>query len=511
MIRKPIEDISRALAEVEVSVKRLEDSQNRTLELIAYETLNSFHWFNLCLKLFWDEFDKDSVSHLLQYQNIVSKYTELRRTFLTLFKEQLFILHKYLNLDNPQNKNIAPFILSDDSEQKVIGYYNSFLKDCKDKEDNPLYKIEADNNPRVRFVDEKGEEKKFYALHSDKLNFNHYTSLNSFRNCLKELYDMMDVVCSYPDECFFKYNPSQEEIIRALEKGLRQYAKDVGKDVERDLKKINQELKPTRSAPLTPEVWGKLMEREDDMFNQAIITQVGEIEDKYLENISATKDQLLDNYSLLEKIKTTCIDDELFDIRLSVETHQLLTSLNVDNLDLFYELVLRRNIIHRGMFPEELREKYEEWINTPEEEDVENTGLDVARQSKLNDIIEILRKGNWKEPATTDNIELLLNTIFGNDTSLLDEEDVDECEKMWALVEGGRGDRMVIVPANLAGFFSEENLLIGSPKEISDELFGKNNNQSNSINDGKKNNRSNSFEEVIPFIKKYIDRLIRQE
>ena len=105
MIRKPIEDISRALAEVEVSVKRLEDSQNRTLELIAYETLNSFHWFNLCLKLFWDEFDKDSVSHLLQYQNIVSKYTELRRTFLTLFKEQLFILHKYLNLDNPQNSS----------------------------------------------------------------------------------------------------------------------------------------------------------------------------------------------------------------------------------------------------------------------------------------------------------------------------------------------------------------------------------------------------------------------
>lgn len=513
MKRKPIEDISRALDEIDVCIKRLESSQNSTFVLIENETLNSFHWFNLCLKLFWDEFDKDSFSHLLQYQIIVKKYSELRKKYITLFREQIYYLDKVLDLNRTDLKDLAPFIFSDDDEQKVIGYYNQFLKDCKDKVGKPLYIIEEDNNPNVKFVDENGEKKRFFVLHSDKLNFDHYRSLESMRNCLKYIYDLMDVVCSYPNECFFKYSPSQEEIINALEKELRQYAKEVGKDVERDLKKITQELKPSRSAPLTPEVWGKLMEREDDMFDQAIYTQVGEIEDKYLENISTTKNELIDNYSLLEKIKSTCIDDELFDVRLSVETHQLLTSLNVDNLDLFKELVLRRNIIHREMFPDELRAKYEEWINTPEEqqsEDVEETGLDAARQSKLDDIIGILKNGNWKEPATVENVEQLLNTVFGKDKSLLDDGDEALCENMWSLVENGRGDRMVIIPANIAGFFSEENLLIGSPKEISDELFGKNNNQSNSINDGKKKNRSNSFEEVIPFINKYIDKIIRQ-
>lgn len=222
---------------------------------------------------------------------------------------------------------------------------------------------------------------------------------------------------------------------------------------------------------------------------------------------------LIVNFSLLEKVKTTCLDGEFFDISFSIGTHNLLSSLNADNLDLFYELVLRRNIIQREMFPDKLSVQYDEWINPKEEqqpEEVENNnGLSDVRQSKLNEIISILQKGNWKQPATADNIETFLNAIFGKDTSLLDEGDVDKCEKMWSLVEGGGGDRMEIVPANLAGFFSEENLLTGSPKEISTALFG-NGNQVNNINKGNSNRCSVAFRGVIPFIKKYIDKIIRQ-
>ena len=68
---------------------------------------------------------------------------------------------------------------------------------------------------------------------------------------------------------------------------------------------------------------------------------------------------------------------------------------------------------------------------------------------------------------------------------------------------------MVIVPANLAGFFKEENLLKGSPKEISNALFD-NGNQVNNINKGNSNRCSNDFDAVIPFLKKYIDKIIRQ-
>ena len=254
------------------------------------------------------------------------------------------------------------------------------------------------------------------------------------------------------------------------------------------------------------------MQQEDDMYEQAINTKVGEIDEKYLENISVTTNMLIDNYSLLQKIKNTCLDEELFDIRLSVGTHNLLSSLNSNNLDLFYELVLRRNIIQREMFPDELGTKYEEWLNPIKEqqsEEDEEIGLSIARQSKLDDIISILQKGYWKQPATAENITLLLNSVFGKDTSLLDEGDDALCEKMWALVEGGGGDRMVIMPANLAGYFAEENLLAGSPKEISNALFG-NSNQANNINKGNSKRCSTAFKGIIPFLKKYIDKIIRQ-
>lgn len=140
----------------------------------------------------------------------------------------------------------------------------------------------------------------------------------------------------------------------------------------------------------------------------------------------------------------------------------------------------------------------------------EGTGLSEARQSKLEDIVKLLQNGSWKSPATTENIAHLLNVVFGKEVSLLDKGDIPKSEEMWALVEKGRGNRMVIVPANLAGFFIEENLLNGSPKEISNSLFGSKNNQINNINKGKKHYCSKTFIEVIPYLKKYISKIIRQ-
>ena len=141
---------------------------------------------------------------------------------------------------------------------------------------------------------------------------------------------------------------------------------------------------------------------------------------------------------------------------------------------------------------------------------IEPINMSAARQSKLDNIIGTLQKGNWKQPASIKNITMLLNTIYGRDLSSLEEGDKSQCEKMWSLVESGRGDRIVTIQANLAGFFSEENLLFGSPKEISNDLFGKNNNQCNNINKGNSQRCSNAFSEVTPFLRKYVDKMIRK-
>lgn len=508
-----IEEIAQILNEIEAKIRHLENSSNRAFVLIEYDTLSLFHHFNLFFKQFWDEFDRHSASQLLLYQKIIKKHTELSDRYIHLFREQLDYLEGIIDFDHECIKDLPPIIFSEDYCTDVIGYYKECLIDYKDEDGKPIYEIVLDSVTNHEVIKGENVPIDFYMFQSDKINDCHYKGLLGMYLCLDSIFTLMCTVCSYPDELLSGYKPTQENIISALENELRHYAKEIGKKVERDLRKNAQELKSSRNAPLTPDIWGRVMQQEDDLFDLAINGKLEENAEKRFEHIyKAQRKQWTENYPLLQKIQTTCLDGEFFDIVLSVGTHNLLSSLNDDNLDLFYELVLRRNIIQREMFPEELGRKYEEWLNSTEEqqpEEDENAALNAARQSKLNEIIGILQRGEWKQPATADNIEQLLNVVFGKDLSLLDEGDESLCEKMWDLVEGGGGDRMVIVPANLAGFFSEENLLAGSPKEISIALFG-NGNQVNNINKGKSNYRSNAFEEVIPFIKKYIDKIIRQ-
>ena len=219
-----------------------------------------------------------------------------------------------------------------------------------------------------------------------------------------------------------------------------------------------------------------------------------------------------ENGKLMEQIVSMCSTDELFYFAKAEAENSFIRLLTPDNLALFYEIIVRRHLIQCEMNPK-LKAQHVKWLNAPEEEaseEVEEAGLSKVRQSKLDEMIKMLKNGQWKQPATAENVERLLNTVFGRDTSSLDDADVSLCEKMWALVEGGSGDRLLIVPANLAGFFSEENLLAGSPTEISNDLFG-NGSHVNNINKGHSSRCSKALSEVIPFLRKYIDKMIRHD
>lgn len=112
---------------------------------------------------------------------------------------------------------------------------------------------------------------------------------------------------------------------------------------------------------------------------------------------------------------------------------------------------------------------------------------------------------------TTENVVQLLNTVLGKELSQPDDEDIHLCEKMWSWVERGRGERINIVSANLAGYFAELNLLKGTPKEISENLFGNSKQINiNNINKGRKSNRSSAFNEVVPLLDKYVSKIIRK-
>lgn len=506
--------LARVLEGLDNQIKRLESNPNHVFVLIEYETLSLFHYFNVHFKYFWDEFDRNSAAQLLQYKEIVEKYNSLCNSYASLLREQIDYLERRIDLEAKNVKQESLLKFPEDNGTGVIDYYQEYFKILIAAEGRPLQKIFFDSETQSDLFDEKNIPKDFPVFCSYLINDSHYKGLSEMYSSLNRLYFLFGMFSSYKDKLLSGYKPSLEEVIRALERESRKYAKEIGRNVEHELKIAAQYKKSSRHAQLTPDEWGKLMDDEDELYRLAINGQLEESNDRRFENIFEEKrKQLIENSPLLQKIKSTAIDGELFDIRLSVETHNLVSSLNEENLDLFYELILKRNIIQREMYPDKLKAEYEEWSNPSEErlsEDSEDKGLTKARQSKLDEIIGILQKGDWKAPATVENVTQLLNTIFGRDVSLLEDDDEQFCEKMWAFVESGSGNRMKVVPANLAGFFCEQNLLNGSPKSISEDIFGKGINQSNNFNKGYSSRRSNTFKDVIPFITKYTDKIIRQ-
>jgi hypothetical protein len=342
------------------------------------------------------------------------------------------------------------------------------------------------------------------------------SSLDTRYSVFKTLSKVFDFLSALLDNgliILMELNPSIDDFAKAIDDDLREWTFSFGESILKGMKEdLNRHFKEYRTAPYTPELWGQLLDADEDALKMAKCQELATCDDVKQEHWGEDmKTQMDENSNLMQLIYSSCRTDELFDMRKVVDIQRFISLLTPDNLDMFYDIIVRRSLIQCEMFPE-LKKQHEEWLNNDNEQQPEQnneTGMDAARQSKLDDIIGILKRGDWKQPATADNIEQLLNIVFGKDTSLLEEGDADKCEKMWALVEGGGGDRIVIVPANLAGFFSDENLLTGSPKEISNDLFGKHNNQSNNINKGKSNYRSNAFEEIIPFLKKYIEKIIR--
>ena len=328
---------------------------------------------------------------------------------------------------------------------------------------------------------------------------------------LSELQRVLLAVMERGLKIAFSHRTTNGELMDTLNKDLKEWTRSYGQRMLREMKEdLNRHYKARRTDPYTPELWGEMLNADEDALLMASKRKLLKCEDLKQEHWGRKKKKIMEkNGELMSRLYSLRSTDELFDVAKAESEYKFISMLTEDNIELFYDIILRRHLILCEMNPK-LKAQHDKWLNSSDEEEaVEEKGLNNARLSKLDEMIKILKNGKWKQPATAENIELLMNTVFGRDTSSMDDGDVSLCEKMWALIEGGSGERMLIVPANLAGFFSEENLLAGSPTEISNDLFG-NGTHVNNINKGNSNRCSKAFSEVIPILRKYIDKMIRQ-
>ena len=310
--------------------------------------------------------------------------------------------------------------------------------------------------------------------------------------------------------------PDLDDITKAINDDLRLYTKQFSEAMLREMNEdLNRHYKVCRTDPNTPALWGEMLTAYELGLKMAIKKELAKCDEPKQEHwdFHQTKDGMDDNSEMIRLIYELCYTDKLIDFTDREKLQPFLNFLNQDNIELFYSLIVTRNLIQCEMYTN-LKAQHKDWLNGHQENLSEgkekSEGLSSDRKSKLVEIITILKKANFKKPANTENIELLLKTLFGAELSLLDESDKDECEKMWGLVEKGSGaNRQELVSGNLAGFLRFENLLDGTPKSICNDIYGKSIPKlKNYIYDGSPKHCCGVFREVIPFLKKYIEKII---
>ena len=134
-------------------------------------------------------------------------------------------------------------------------------------------------------------------------------------------------------------------------------------------------------------------------------------------------------------------------------------------------------------------------------------GLSMQRQAVIDDLWELIDKGEWTNGALAESIKEMMTKVL------------EHSEAMWKLLGNGRSDRIRVTWQNLIGYFSDRGLLpntnrMGSP--ALNRMFFANNRKYpgigsdidtsySNIDKGRpsRNNMSNSFSDVLPVLDEY--------
>lgn len=288
----------------------------------------------------------------------------------------------------------------------------------------------------------------------------------------------------------------EEHIRKKVESALIEYSNDFYQKTLKGLKREAIKFKTEdRSLHLSPEIWGKVMENEEKALKLAVDGKLSSFQDKegLYDGFSEEQCKLMeDNGALMQKILDVGTDDELFDFDYAAEEHnQLFTLLTPENIDLFYYLILRHNIIRCETFPE-LKEKNKEWLNKYKEET-----LSDADKGLLGSLLNYVEKADWQKPANSENVKKFITKLFEH----------REFRDFFKEGRGAKTGRVEVSVANILGYLKDYNLLAGSPKKISNDVFG-NEGQVNNINKGMNNDGNKKFKDLLPLMDEYRQKFI---
>lgn len=222
-------------------------------------------------------------------------------------------------------------------------------------------------------------------LSLSELNSNSLDTRHSVFTTLSNLFDFLSAIMDNGLMKLMDLKPSIDDFAKAIDDDLREWTHNFGKGIFQQMKEdLNRHFKDYRTAPYTPELWGQLLDADENALNMAKRHELASCEDVKQEHWGEDrKSEMDENSKLMHQIYTSCRTEELFELGKAENVEPFIEYLTPDNLPMFYDIIVRRNLIQCEMYPE-LKAQHNEWLNPAKIDKTETPdGLHTQEDSEV--------------------------------------------------------------------------------------------------------------------------------
>ena len=134
----------------------------------------------------------------------------------------------------------------------------------------------------------------------------------------------------------------------------------------------------------------------------------------------------------------------------------------------------------------------------------QDSSIKGSRKKIVEELFSLVDNGPWVNGITPDDIKSMLTTVLGIGETPLTDKNTQRSEKLWRMLEHGRGgDRVRNAWQNIAGYLWSKNLLEAKSAPKLNMEFFEDKEGSDNINKG----RNGRLAEIEPLLDEYVPKI----
>lgn len=264
--------------------------------------------------------------------------------------------------------------------------------------------LKADHYEKILQVED-------FDKYLEEVNSRSHDARHFANKTLTYILHIMQAIMDKAGQTVIDLKPSDEDFAKAIDDDLRGWTRAFGKEMLRDMKEcLLRRFKKRITDDNRYELWCEMLRSDEDAIKKAMKQELAICTDETQDHWGVDRKEQMDNdYNLMRLIFYSCYTEELFDFGNVENVHPFIAQLTLGNLDMFYDIIVRRSLIQCEMSPE-LKTLHEEWLNIDNERPEEAHSSAEKHEIPKDELnffapkknLQELLKGKWFAEVRTD-------------------------------------------------------------------------------------------------------------